>query len=60
MDANTGKHRSTVDIEKAAKSRTVESGFCPRFRRVEVCAESPPTGEDDLILPTMPGDGDKL
>jgi hypothetical protein len=59
MDANTGKHRTTVNIEAAAKLRTVESGSCPRFRKVEACAESPPTGEDDLILPTMPADSDE-
>jgi hypothetical protein len=55
MDANTGKHRSTVNIEKAAKLRTVETGTYPRFRRVETYAESPPVGEDDyLVVPTLP------
>ena len=33
-DANTGKHRSTVDIEKAAKVRTEERPHGPRFRKV--------------------------
>ena len=59
MDANTGKHRTTVNIEAAAKLRTVETGTCPRFRRLETCAGSPPAGEDDyLVLPTLP-DSDK-
>ena len=40
MDANTGKHRSTVDIEQAAKLRT-ESGTYPRFRKAEACAGTP-------------------
>ena len=55
MDANTGKHRSTVDIEQAAKLRT-ESGTYPRFRKAEACAGTPYTGEDDLVMPTMPVD----
>jgi hypothetical protein len=59
MDANTHGHRSTVDIEKAAKVRAVETGTYPRFRKAETCAESPPAGEDDLVVPTMPGDDDK-
>jgi hypothetical protein len=59
MDANTHEHRSTVDIEKAGKVRAVETGTYPRFRKAEACAETPYTGEDDLVLPTIPGDSDE-
>ena len=59
MDANTGKHRSTIDVKKAAKLRTVELGTYPRFRKVEACAGTPYTGENDLVVPTMPGDSNK-
>ena len=59
LDANTKRRRTTVNIEKAAKLRTVESATYPRSRKAEACAESPPAGEDDLVVPTMPGDDDK-
>ena len=59
LDANTKKHRSTIDIEKAAKLRTIETSTYPRFRKVETCAGTPYAGEDDLVLPTLPGDSDK-
>jgi hypothetical protein len=52
LDANTGEHRTTVNIKAAAKLRTVESGTYPRFRKVEACAELSPIGEDDLVVPT--------
>ena len=52
MDAITMKHRTTVNIEKAAKLRMVETGTHPRFRMAETYAGSPPAGEDDL-LPTL-------
>ena len=45
VDGETGKPRTIIDIEKAAKVRTVETGTYPRFRRVETCAESPPAAE---------------
>src|SRR5262249_14296748 len=38
LDGETGKPRTIIDIEKAAKVRTVETGTYPRFRRVETCA----------------------
>jgi hypothetical protein len=59
LDASTGRHRTTVNIEIAAKLRVVETGTYPRFHKAEACAETPYTGEDDLVLPTMPGDSDK-
>jgi hypothetical protein len=49
MDGETGKPRTIIDIEKAAKVRTVETGTCPRFRRIETCAESPPTVETGAV-----------
>jgi len=52
LDANTKKHRTSIDIEIAAKLRTVESGTYPRFRRVEACAGTPYTGDDDIVMPT--------
>jgi hypothetical protein len=33
IDASTGKHRTTVDIERAAKLRTEEGPHGPRFVR---------------------------
>jgi hypothetical protein len=59
LDANTGTHRSTVNIEIAAKLRAVETGTYPRFRKAEACAGTPYTGEDDLVLPTIPGDDEE-
>src|SRR5690242_19069782 len=50
MDAITGKHRSTVHIEKAARLRTVETGTYPRFRTAETYAQRPSAGEIDLPL----------
>ena len=38
--------RTIIDIEMAAKLRTVETGNAPRFRR-ETCAESPQRAETD-------------
>jgi hypothetical protein len=32
--------RTNIDIEKAAKLRSVETGNAPRFRRNETCAET--------------------
>ena len=40
LDGKTGKPRTVVDIEKAAKLRTVETGNAPRFRNV-ACAGNP-------------------
>ena len=45
LDGTTGKPRTIINIEKAAKVRTVETGTCPRFRRIETYAESPPAAE---------------
>jgi hypothetical protein len=38
--------RTIIDIEKAARLRSVETGNAPRFRN-ETCAESPQTAETD-------------
>ena len=48
LDGETGKPRTIIDIEKAAKVRTVETGTYPCFRRVETCAESPPAAETSM------------
>jgi len=57
MDTNTGQHRTTVNIEVAAKLRTEEGPYGPRFVRFrETVVERPHAGEEDLVLPTMPGD----
>jgi hypothetical protein len=58
LDGATGKPRTIIDIERAAKVRTVETGSSPRFRRVETCAESPPPGETTSpgIIPPVPKD----
>ena len=45
LDGATGKPWTIIDIEKAAKVRTVETGTHPRFRRIERYAESPPAAE---------------
>jgi hypothetical protein len=46
LDGKTGKPRTIIDIEKAAKLRTVETGNAPRFRN-EICAEGSQTAETD-------------
>ena len=52
-DANTGKHRSTVDIEKAAKVWTEERPHGPRFVKYQqAVVDRPPAGEEPLVLPT--------
>jgi hypothetical protein len=43
LDGKTGKPRTRVNIERAAKLRTVETGNAPRFRTV-ACAEPQPAG----------------
>ena len=48
LDGETGKPRVIIDIESAAKVRTVETGTYPRFRRIETCAESPPAAETPM------------
>jgi hypothetical protein len=51
LDADTGKHRSTVNIEKAAKLRTYEDsrgcGF-EQWKPYQPLDVSPPAGESDL------------
>jgi hypothetical protein len=53
VDANTGKHRTTVNIEKAAKLRMVETANAPRFRNAE-SPYSPETDGAHLCLPQGP------
>src|SRR5262245_61022863 len=45
IDGATGRPRTIINIDKAPRVRTVETGTYPRFRRVEICAEAPPAGE---------------
>jgi hypothetical protein len=49
LDGATGKPRTIIDIEKAAKVRTVETGTYARFRRIERYAESPPAAETQVV-----------
>ena len=44
LDGKTGRPRTIIDIERAAKLRTVETGNAPRFRKV-ACAERPQSPE---------------
>jgi len=60
MDAITKKHRTTINIEKAAKLRTKETRSYPRFVRFETCPGTPYTGEDDFVVVTMPGDEEEV
>jgi len=49
-DGKTGIPRTIIDIEKAARLRSVETANAPRFRRHEICAEGslrPETDEDE-------------
>jgi hypothetical protein len=49
-DGKTGIPRTIIDIEKAARLRSVETANAPRFRRHETCAEGssrPETDEDE-------------
>jgi hypothetical protein len=46
-DGKTGIPRTIVDIEKAARLRSVETPNAPRFRRHETCAEGSPRPETD-------------
>ena len=48
LDGLTGRPRTIINIEEAAKVRTVETGTYPRFRRIETCAESPPAAETPI------------
>jgi hypothetical protein len=41
-DGKTGIPRTIIDIEKAARLRSVETANAPRFRRHETCAEGSP------------------
>ena len=56
LDGATGKPRTIINIEKAAKVRTVETGSYPRFRRIETCAESPPAAETKPVGMDAPED----
>jgi hypothetical protein len=56
LDGATGKPRTIINIEKAAKVRTVETGTHPRFRRIETCAESPPAAEANRVGMDAPED----
>jgi hypothetical protein len=47
LNGKTGKPRTIIDIEKAARLRTVETGNAPRFRRNETCAQSAQTAGKD-------------
>jgi hypothetical protein len=52
MDANTKKHRSTVNIEKAAKLRTEEGPYGPRLVRFrETVVERPHAAKMTLCCP---------
>ena len=55
MDANTKKHRTTIDIEKAAKLRVAEAAYGPVFVKYRPL-DQPYAGEEDLVLLTIPGD----
>jgi hypothetical protein len=46
LDGKTGKPRTIIDIETAAKLRTVETGNAPRFRNV-ACAQRPHSPESE-------------
>ena len=60
LDANTSRHRTTVNIEAAAKLRTEEGPYGPRIVSLrETAVERPYTGEEDLVLHAMPGDDGK-
>jgi hypothetical protein len=53
VDANTGKHRTTVNIQKAAKLKAEEGPHGPRFVRFqETVVERPHAGE--TLLPGIP------
>ena len=63
LDANTGKPRTVIDIERAAKLTVEENRrFGPRFAKWKpypemahrTSAERSPTTEDDIVLPTIP------
>src|SRR5262245_10216929 len=41
--------RTIIDIEKAARLRTVETGNAPRFRRNETCAGGSQTAETEEV-----------
>jgi hypothetical protein len=56
LDANTGKPRTTIDIERAAKlyvSEESRDGLCIRKSRGSPDS-TPPAAEDKAVLPTMP------
>jgi hypothetical protein len=62
LDAKTGKPRTIIDIERAAKMTVEENRrFGPRFVKWrsypetahQTSAERSPTAEDEIIVPTM-------
>jgi hypothetical protein len=56
LDANTHKHRTTVNIEKAAKL-SASGGYFVEYRQKP--RKRPSSPEDDLVVPTMPGEEDE-
>jgi hypothetical protein len=57
LDANAKKRRTTIDVEKAAKLCVKEGPL--RFAAFEGRPDRPYTGEEDLVVPTMPGDDEE-
>jgi hypothetical protein len=59
LDANTGKHRSTVNIEKAAKLRAdyLRTRFV-KWKAYSAASVASRTAEEDLVVPTIPEDDD--
>jgi hypothetical protein len=68
LDAHTGKPRTVIDIERAAKMTVEENRrFGPRFVKWrsypetahQTSAERSPTAESDVVATTLPTDANE-
>jgi hypothetical protein len=57
FDGVTGKPRTIVNIENAAKWCVGSNLERYRWKALEASDSSPLAGEDDLVLPTLPDEG---
>jgi hypothetical protein len=58
LDGSTGKPRTIISIDKAAKITAQESGYGPRFvkyrKGLETVLEAPPAGESVIPVGRVP------
>jgi len=57
LDSITGKSRTIINIENAARWCVGSNLDMYRWKPSESGNSSPPAAEDDLVLPTLPNEG---